>query len=132
MAHGLVNLHNNRLERNRERITVLLAEIHGKTVQVARDNEDYVTSAVFGHLRYVPPQIFWDALFGRANGLPGSDGREPTLGRVLAGRGYSPTRYATVRAQFWQRYPKLGEPDVLLVFAGGELVEDAAGRGPRT
>jgi hypothetical protein len=50
---------------------VLLAEIHGKTLEVARDNEDYLTSAVFGHLRYVAPGLFWDELLKRAKGLPG-------------------------------------------------------------
>lgn len=34
---------------------MLLAEIHCKIVREALDNEDYITSAVFGHLRYIPP-----------------------------------------------------------------------------
>ena len=33
---------------------MLLAEIHGKTLAEGRNGEDYLTSAVFGHLRYVP------------------------------------------------------------------------------
>lgn len=95
---------------------MLLAEIHGKVLEAARDNEDYLTSAVFGHLRYVPPGSFWDDLFTRARGLPGADGQEPSLGRILADAGRSPSAYSRLEVHFWRRHATHGEPDLILVF----------------
>jgi hypothetical protein len=97
---------------------MLLAEIHGKSLEQARESEDYLTSAVFGHLRYVPPGPFWDDLLNRARGMPGADGREPSLGRVLADAGLAPSSYASMAAHFWKYHPAHGEPDLLLTFTG--------------
>ncbi len=98
---------------------MLLAEIHGKTLQVARNSEDYLTSAVFGHLRYVPPVLFWPDLFAAAQSVPGSDGHETSLWHVLTSRGTDPARYDLLDARFWRFHPTLGEPDLLLLFTGG-------------
>ncbi len=76
---------------------MLLAEIHGKTVREARDAEDYLTSAVFGHLRYVPPAVFWPELFAAA-------------GLVL------PAGATHLDVQFWPRTECGGEPDLILTF----------------
>jgi hypothetical protein len=100
---------------------MLLAEIHGKALEAARDNEDYLTSAVFGHLRYVPPGPFWDDLLKRAKGLPGEDGLEPSLGRVLADAGLPPSAYSRLEARFWRQHATHGEPDLILVFTAAGL-----------
>ena len=97
---------------------MLLAEIHGKTVQVARDSEDYLTSTVFGHLRYVPPSFFWPDLLAAAKGVPGPDG-ETSLRDTLAGVGIDAAKYERLEARFWRSHPTLGEPDLLLLFSGG-------------
>lgn len=81
---------------------MLLAEIHGKTVPEARDAEDYLTSAVFGHLRYLPPTVFWFDLFATArttNDRPLSD--------------FLPTGATRLDVQFWPS-TKYGEPDLLV------------------
>jgi hypothetical protein len=39
---------------------MLIAELHGKGIAEAQDNEDCLTSCVFGHLRYLPPSVFWE------------------------------------------------------------------------
>jgi hypothetical protein len=49
---------------------MLAAEIHGHSVPEARNSEDYLTSTVFGHLRYIQPGPFWDALFELACSEP--------------------------------------------------------------
>ncbi len=95
---------------------MLLAEIHGKTLEVARDNEDYLTSAVFGHLRYVSPGPFWDDLLKRARGLPGPGGQEPSLGSMLADAGRSPSAYSRLEVRFWRHHATHGEPDLILHF----------------
>lgn len=95
---------------------MLLAEIHGKTLDIVRNNEDYLTSAVFGHLRYVQPGRFWDDLLNRAGGLPGPDGHEPSLGRILIDSGNPPSAYARLKVYFWRQHETHGEPDLLLVF----------------
>jgi hypothetical protein len=97
---------------------MLLAEIHGKSLEQARESEDYLTSTVFGHLRYVPPGPFWDDLLNKARGLPSTDGREPSLGRVLADAGLAPSSYTSMSAHFWKYHPLHGEPDLLLSFTG--------------
>jgi len=99
---------------------VLLAEIHGKYVADAQGFEDYLTSSVFGHLRYVPPCFFWDAFLRRCRSLP-REGAELTAYdylRELAGVGVE--KYESLRAIFWPKHPK-GEPDLLLVFTGLNL-----------
>ena len=52
---------------------MLLAEILGKRLEATRNSEDYLTSAVFGHLRYIEPGLFWDTLFAKAGGIPDPD-----------------------------------------------------------
>jgi hypothetical protein len=37
---------------------MLIAEIHGKRFPEAEGQEDWLTSAVFGHLRHIPPGVF--------------------------------------------------------------------------
>jgi len=100
---------------------VLLAEIHGKTVEVARDNEDYLTSTVFGHLRYVAPGLFWDDLMKRARGVPDSGGHEPLLGELLADTGRLPSAYSRLKVLFWKKHEIHGEPDLILVFTAEGL-----------
>jgi hypothetical protein len=95
---------------------LLLAEIHGKSLEAARDNEDYLTSAVFGHLRYVPPGPFWDDLFRRAKGLSGTDGCERSLGLLLAATPFA--GYSDLTVHFWSKHGAHGEPDLILVFNG--------------
>lgn len=99
---------------------MLLAEIHGKRLDAARDNEDYLTSAVFGHLRYVPPAHFWAAFLAAAKGLPDDAGREGSLGHTLEAGGLSPAGYERLEVRFWRKHPRLGEPDLLLLFSGGQ------------
>jgi hypothetical protein len=98
---------------------MLVAEIHGKRVAEAQDAEDYLTSAVFGHLRYIPPSVFWPDLFALATRLPDSDGRETRLTEHLARSGHSIADYSQLSAIFWPRHPTCGEPDLLLRFHGG-------------
>lgn len=83
---------------------MLLAEIHGKSVAEARDAEDYLTSAVFGHLRYVTPAVFWPQLFAAARTVDDSP-----LSHFL------PASATHLDVQFWPR-TEYGEPDLLLAF----------------
>jgi len=95
---------------------MLLAEIHGKYDAAIRDNEDYLTSAIFSHLRYVPPGPFWLAFCSRAKTLP-IQGVEESLTAVL-GEEYSPTRYETLDVRFWPKSAGLGEPELAICFTG--------------
>jgi hypothetical protein len=94
---------------------MLLAEIHGHGIGEVERNEDYLTSAVFGHLRYVPPGIFWEEFFLRAKGLPGEEG-EGTLAGYIAKRGPRISEFSTLEVHFWPSHPRFGQPDVLLHF----------------
>src|SRR5262245_50908203 len=101
---------------------MLLAEIHGKGTAEARDHEDYLTSTVFSHLRYLPPSIFWEDLFRQTRGLPNEDGVELSLAKAVSLCGCAPCRYSEVKAFFWPNHPYLGEPDLLLLFSGTRLI----------
>ena len=48
---------------------MLIAEIHGKRFPEAEGQEDWLTSAVFGHLRHIAPGAFWADLLDRARTL---------------------------------------------------------------
>ena len=46
--------------------SMLIAEIHGKRIPEVEGQEDWLTSAVFGHLRQISPGGFWFDLFSKA------------------------------------------------------------------
>src|ERR1035438_9556502 len=99
---------------------MLLAEIHGHSVPEVADNEDYLTSTVFGHLRYVPPAMFWEEFLSRALGLP-FEMQELTLLEALALKGVQPSTYASLDAVFWPTHSSFGTPDLALCFTGPNL-----------
>lgn len=96
---------------------MLQAEIHGKYDVAVRDNEDYLTSTVFGHLRYVRPGPFWSALFSKAKALPHLE-MEESLNEVV-GDDHAISRYEALDVLFWPKCPGLGEPELAMVFRGG-------------
>src|SRR5688572_12466244 len=98
---------------------MLIAEIHGKILPEAQNHEDYLTSAVFGHLRYLAPSVFWDELFSLAKGMPDKTGQERTIRQTLTEAGAACCRYEVLQTFFWASHQALGEPDLLLVFSGG-------------
>jgi len=100
---------------------MLLAEILGKRIEATRNSEDYLTSTVFGHLRYIAPGLFWDELFTSARGLQRVHGRKYSLGKLLADNGCSPSVYSRLQAHFWRVHSIHGEPDLILVFSGTGL-----------
>ncbi len=96
---------------------MLIAEIHGKYVLEARSSEDYLTSAVFGHLRYIKPGTFWDALFDLAVSQPIGSRVITASERIQEGIGGSLGSFATLKAIFWPRHQE-GIPDLVLHFSG--------------
>jgi hypothetical protein len=99
---------------------MLLAEIHGKYVQEARASEDYLTSTVFGHLRYIVPGPFWQAVFDLATSLP-VNGESITASRFIETRsGRQLSLYEKLDAIFWPSHPQLGEPDLILHFSAND------------
>jgi hypothetical protein len=100
---------------------MLHAEIHGHAAPEVQGNEDYLTSEVFGHLRYLPPSVFWDDFLSCARGLA-ENSAEQTLTAYLAGKvGVRVSDYSTLRVQFWPRHRLHGVPDLALCFEGPGL-----------
>ncbi len=93
---------------------MLLAEINGEGCPEIEGIEDLITSAVFGHLRLVSPQMFWGDLFRRARTAYES---EKSLDTVLTSKGIEMSAYHAIKAQFWRNYTGYGEPDLLLRFS---------------
>lgn len=91
------------------------AELRGKVPSELQDDEDLLTSAVFGLLQYVPPSVFWPAVLMRAESCKGRSfvGRCKELGAHISD-------YEKVNVHFWPVHQKFGEPDLLLVFSGGD------------
>ena len=96
---------------------MLLAEIHGKVLGEAQSHEDYLTSAVFGHLRYLPPRVFWDEFFSNAKTVP-VNGSEKSLRQFLHDNGASVSECASLQIDFWPNHPEWGQPDLVLCFTG--------------
>lgn len=96
---------------------MLLAEIHGKYDVAVRDHEDYLTSTIFGHLRYLPPGPFWSRLFSKAKTLP-INGIESSLTAVL-GDQHDLNRYKKLEVHFWPNCAGLGQPELAMCFSGG-------------
>jgi len=95
---------------------MLVAEVHGKIVPEAQNSEDYLTSAVFGHLRYVSPAVFWPELLRRTKG---HREQSASLSEHLNSVGIYVERYTRIAAYFWPKHATLGEPDALIRFEGG-------------
>lgn len=94
---------------------MLVADIHGKIVPESHGSEDYLTSAVIGHLRYVPPGDFWRALFAASrSNAPGG----PTLADELWPPENPVGGYSGLSVRFWPREGEDGEPDLILEFSG--------------
>jgi hypothetical protein len=97
---------------------MLNAEIHGHAVPEIQDNEDYLTSEVFGHLRYLPPSVFWSQFFSRAKGLA-ADGPEQSLTDYLSRSfGVCISDFSFLRVRFWPRHRFYGVPDLAMCFEG--------------
>jgi hypothetical protein len=92
---------------------MLLAEIHGKYAEVIEANEDYLTSAVFGHLRLVPQNELWRALFEAARSV---DGSNVSLMEELAAAGVTLAIDCVPKMLFWPM-TSCGEPDILVHFS---------------
>ena len=95
---------------------MLIAEIHGKRFPEAEGQEDWLTSAVFGHLRHIPPGVFWPDLFSRAFNT--GEHRASLYSRICA-EGVQLSRYSDLKILFWKCFEGYGEPDVILQFSGG-------------
>lgn len=95
----------------------MLAEIHGKYDLAVRDHEDYLTSTVFSHLRYIAPGPFWQELLSRAMTVP-INGTEHSLCSAIGDK-HEPRRYEFLDVHFWPRAVGLGEPELAMCFTGG-------------
>lgn len=96
---------------------MLLAEIKGKYDASVQDHEDYLTSTVFSHLRYVSPGPFWRDLFSKAKALMISGVEETLTGCV--GDEHDIESYQRLDVYFWPKCPGLGEPELAMCFTGG-------------
>lgn len=94
---------------------MLLAELHGKRFPDAEGQEDWLTSAIFGNLRHVPPSLFWKELFDRAlnTHIPST-----SLTSALDRLGVSFASFTEFRTVFWKNCWNYGEPDLILRFTG--------------
>jgi hypothetical protein len=94
---------------------MLIAEIHGKRFPEAEGQEDWLTSAVFGNLRLIPPSVFWPSLFERALTI---ETPAVSLASELSRNGIELNAYTALETLFWKDCTKFGEPDLLIRFTG--------------
>lgn len=94
---------------------MLIAVIHGKRFPEAEGQEDWLTSAVFGHLRHVAPGAFWADLLDRARTV----GTGVSLYSRISADGIRLDRYSKLDIHFWRSWENYGEPDLILCFSGG-------------
>lgn len=98
---------------------MLVAEIHGKYVPEARNSEDYLTSAVFGHLRYIRPGVFWDTLLGLAKSQRTESGVISASAYIRQEIGRGLNSFTAVEIAFWPEHEE-GIPDLILHFSGAQ------------
>jgi hypothetical protein len=96
---------------------MLIAEIRGKACREIRGNEDLITSAVFGHLRFVKPSPFWASLLSKA---ANTDTPRTRLTEEVQRAGISFRSFTDLQVRFWQDCTPYGEPDIILCFSGPE------------
>jgi hypothetical protein len=94
---------------------MLIAEIHGKRFPEAEGQEDWLTSAVFGHLRHIAPGAFWANLLDRARTV----GKGVSLYSRIHADGIRLNQYSKLTIHFWKSWENYGEPDLILCFSGG-------------
>jgi len=94
---------------------MLIAVIHGKRFREAEGREDWLTSAVFGHLRHITPGPFWADLLGRAHTV----GTGVSLHSRIHAAGIRLDQYSKLDIHFWRSWENYGEPDLILCFSGG-------------
>jgi len=99
---------------------MLIAELHGKVIAEAQNNEDCLTACVFGHLRYLPPAVFWEQFLSCAITVP-VDGESRSLTDVLGEQQICVSQYSDLTVHNWPSHPKFGEPDLVLLFSGGGM-----------
>jgi hypothetical protein len=90
---------------------MLIAEIRGKSAAEIQNNEDYLTSEVFAHLRYLSPSVFWRNLFARAK-------QSISETRCFLQSFWPEGAYTSLDIQFWPQAQAFGEPDLWLTFKG--------------
>ena len=95
---------------------MLIAEIHGKRFPEAEGQEDWLTSAVFGHLRHIAPGTFWTDLLDRARTV----GTAASLYSRIYADGIRFNQYSKLAIHFWKSWENYGEPDLILCFSGGD------------
>jgi hypothetical protein len=95
---------------------MLIAEIHGKRFPEAEGQEDWLTSAVFGHLRHIAPGAFWADLLDRARTV----GTGFSLYSQICADGIHFNRYSKLDIHFWKSWEGYGEPDLIMRFSGGD------------
>ncbi|WP_141223814.1 hypothetical protein [Granulicella pectinivorans] len=97
---------------------MLLAEIHGKRLPEVETQEDWLTSAVFGHLRHIPPSLFWQELFERAKNV---GPQQSSLASQLFHEGIALSSFMNLEMKFWPNSQRYGEPDLILRFTGPSI-----------
>lgn len=106
------------LSSSRQRKTwsayMLEAELRGKMPEEVADNEDLLTSAAFGLLKYVPPSVFWPAMLNRAKSRSGM-----SFTTKLKLSGVQINSYDKITLHFWPGHARHGQPDILIVLQGG-------------
>jgi hypothetical protein len=101
---------------------VLQAEIKGTFVPEVRSNEDYLTSAVFGLLKYVSPSVFWPSFLKRAVRQ-----QEDGTSDWLWNRCSEITKCSEVAMEFWKPYDRDDKPghqnipDLTVTFTSPEV-----------
>jgi hypothetical protein len=99
---------------------MLIAELHGKVIAEAQNNEDCLTSCVFGHLRYLPPSVFWEQFLSCAITVT-INGESRSLTELLREQQIYISQYSHLTVSNWPSHPKFGEPDLALLFSGGGM-----------
>ncbi len=92
---------------------LLLAELSGKGRRDLENDEDMLTSTVFGILKYLPLSVFWETFLTRARSAT-----DISFVDRCAESGVNLHAYADVTIHPWPVCEGLGEPDLVIILSG--------------
>lgn len=83
--------------------------LHGKSSLDIFDNEDFLTSTIFGFVQYFSPTELWNEIFKHSLNL-----HNESIKDNMESQGLKSLRNYKVKLYFWEYFDKYGEPDIIL------------------
>lgn len=89
--------------------------LNGKSSLEIFDNEDFLTSTIFGFLEYFSPAELWNLIFKYAVNI-----HKENIKDILIDEGLNSINNYKVKLYYWEYFDSYGEPDIVLELYSNE------------